>query len=121
MRGDYGGTTLITQLANVSPRLWSAGLSYRTPNGKFYFNFKSVYASAWLLSNTGAAAQNNQKRDPDFRHDAEMRYRTSARTELVLTGRNLSNITQDQSEVGRTTRVINDSGVWYSLALNIDL
>lgn len=121
MRGDYGGATLITQLANVSPRLWSAGLSYRTPNGKFYFNFKSVYASAWLLSNTGAAAQNTQKRDPDFRHDAEMRYRTSAKTELVLTGRNLSNITQDQSEVGRTTRIINDSGVWYSLALNIDL
>ncbi len=122
LEGNFGGTRTITQLANVSPRLYNAGISFRSPGGKFFVQWKSTFTSAFLLSNTGAAAQSRQQRDAALRSDAEMRYRFSKWYEVIVTGRNVTNELQKNSEMdGRVARHLNDIGAWYSLAVNVDL
>jgi len=121
IEGDFGGARKITQLANVSPRLYNLGASFRSPGGRLFLQWKTTFSSAFLLSNTGATAQSRQQRDAAWRSDAEMRYRFSKRCEAVVTGRNVTNEYQRNSEVGgRVARHLNDIGAWYSVALNVD-
>lgn len=120
--GDFGGGRTITQLANVSPRVYNIGLSFRSPGGRLFLQWRSNFTSAALLSNTGSGVQTQAQRDATWRSDAELRYRFSKRYEVVVTGRNITDEFQTVSEVGgRVTRHLNEVGVWYALALNIDL
>jgi len=102
--GDFGTVSTavpkITQLANTVPQLANAGLSYRTPGGKLFFQLTQNYMAARPTVNLPAQAAGSQtwsKRESYRFWNMETSYRVNDKLSLNWTGRNLA------AERGRLT------------------
>ncbi len=123
MSGNFGvAGASITRLAGVSPRLYNAGLSYRTPRGNFYVQVTTNFQAAILAANyPTAAGQNLQQTDPYQLFSLEARYRVSPRVMFTVTGRNLGAEVRTLSQLGRTINEQNDSGTFWLFSTKIEL
>ena len=114
----------ITTLAGVVPKLFNAGLSYRSPQGKLFAIVKTNYQSERATQNlpaTTAAAQRNPRQLAYQFWDLEVSYKVTQRLKLQLIGRNLTEERPVYSEVGIVRNTQQDTGRQWYLAFKLDL
>jgi outer membrane receptor for ferrienterochelin and colicin len=127
MEGSFGGGVAgpkITYLASVVDKLYNAGVSYRSPRGKFYVHLKTNLQGARSSQNlppTSAAAQRLPRQEKYQFWDMETTYRLTPKVRLIATARNLFSERQKTTEIGIVTSRQQDTGISWMFAAKYDL
>jgi TonB-dependent receptor len=125
MEGDFGTPgAKITQLANVVPRLFNAGVSYRTPGGKFFVQVSTNYQAAKSTQNLPATAAAGQRlpRQENYQFwNMEASYRLTSKVRLTCTGRNIYSERPRFSEMGIIRNTQQATGIAWLFATKLDL
>jgi outer membrane receptor for ferrienterochelin and colicin len=127
MEGTFGGGSTsprITYLANVVDKLYNAGISFRSPTGKFYVHLKTNIQGPRPSQNlpaTGAAAQRMPRQEKYQFWDMEATYRLTPNLRLIATARNLFSERQKTTEIGVVTSRQQDTGISWMFAAKYDL
>jgi TonB-dependent receptor len=132
--GTFGASTTailagtapkLTQLAGTVHELYNGGVSYRTPNGKYYVQLKTNYQGPTTQVNlpaTNAAGQQGALTPAYQFWDMEMSYRLSPRIKLTATGRNLFKERRTTQVLGNfITNRQQDTGILWTFSTKIDL
>jgi TonB-dependent receptor len=101
-----GAAPKFTQLAGTVHELLNGGISYRTPNGKYYVQLKTNYQGPTTQVNLPAANAASQQGaiTPAYQFwDMEMSYRLTPKIKLTATGRNLLKERRTTEIIGITT------------------
>jgi TonB-dependent receptor len=112
MEGTFtGGASgaLITGLANTVPKLYNAGISYRSPRGKFFVQLTTNYQAAKPTADITATNQLRDQLDSFQFWNVEASYRLTPSLRLTGTGRNLTSVRQSTSQVGGIVRLRNQN------------
>ena len=127
MEGTFTGGSngaIITQLANVVDSQINAGVSYRSPRGKFYIhvktNFQAGRPTANILSTGPANRLNPRLEDYQF-WDGEMSYQLKPKLRLTVTARNLMGERQKNTEMGLVRARQQDTGISWIFGVIYDL
>ena len=127
MEGSFtGGATgpTVTQLANVVDSQINAGVSYRSPRGKFYIhlktNFQAGRPTANILS-TGPSNRTNPRLEDYQFWDGEMSYQLKPKLRLTVTARNLMAERQLNTEMGVVRARQQDTGISWIFGMKYDL
>jgi TonB-dependent receptor len=107
MEGTFTGGAageLVTGLANTVPKLYNAGISYRTPAGKFFVQLTTNFQDARPTANITASNQLRDQWDLFQFWNVEFSYRLTPKLRLTGTGRNLTSERQAASQVGGFVR-----------------
>jgi iron complex outermembrane recepter protein len=86
VEGNFGGTTVVTELVDLQTELFNAGVSFTTPNRKLFLQAKLNYNGRSLRS-TNAAGVNKQYNEIAQKWDFNVRYTFNPRYALELTVR----------------------------------
>lgn len=125
MEGDFGTPgARITHLANVVPKLFNAGISYRTPRGKLFVQLTTNRQSVRPTQNlpaANAAAQRWPRQEPYQFWNLEASYRLLPKLRLTCTARNLFSERPEFSEVGVIRNRQQDTGIAWMFAARYDL
>jgi iron complex outermembrane receptor protein len=120
--GGAAGAT-ITHLSGVVDSQYNAGVSYRTPRGKFYAQLKTNFQKRRPTANILATGPSNQ-RDPyqeDYQFwDLETSYRVNPKLRLTVTALNLTSERATTSEVGIIIGRQQATGIQWLFAANYD-
>jgi iron complex outermembrane receptor protein len=109
----------ITTLAELVPRILNAGVSYRSPKGKWFVNMMTNYQAPRYTSSLPAAdaAAQRQPRQESYQFwNFEASYNLSERWKLTCVGRNLFGERPIFSEVGIIRNTQQDSGPAWIMA-----
>jgi iron complex outermembrane recepter protein len=127
MEGTFtGGTTgaTITHLANVVDSQFNAGISYRTPRGRFYVHLKTNFQAGRPTANVLATGPSNRL-DPrleDYQFwDGELTYALRPNLHLTVTARNLLSERQKNTEMGLVRARQQDTGISWIFGVKYDL
>jgi len=127
VEGDFGSAapgTKITTLAELVPRLFNAGISYRSPMGKLFISLITNYQAARPSQNLpalSAAAQRLPRQEAYQFWNLEASYNLTDRLKLMAVGRNLFGERPIFSEVGVIRNTQQDSGPAWLFMLKWDL
>ena len=119
-----GQSANITHLANVVDSQYNAGISYRSPRGKFYAHLKTNYQAARPTANvltTGPSNQNNPRQEKYQFWDMETSYRLTEKLRLTCTARNLGSERPEATEIGMVTGRQQATGIQWIFGANDDL
>ncbi|MBA3904391.1 MAG: hypothetical protein C0522_12100, partial [Rhodocyclaceae bacterium] len=125
MEGDFGTPgVVITQLANVVPELFNAGIKYRDRRGKFEVNLTTNYQGKKPLQNLPAVAAAGQ-RDPYQEAyqfwNADVSYRLTSKLRLSAVARNLLAERPTFSQMGIIRNTQQATGIAWLFAARYDL
>jgi outer membrane receptor protein involved in Fe transport len=125
MEGDYGTPgAKISDLANVAPELFNAGISYRSPRGKFLVQLSTNFQAKKPTSNQPAAAAAAQRLpyQEDYQFwNMEASYRLTEKLRLTCTGRNLFSERPIYSEMGIIRNTQQATGIAWLFTARYDL
>jgi len=103
---------------------YNAGISYRSPRGKFYVHLKTNFQKGRPTSDirdTGPANRNNP-RQLDYQFwDMETSYRLTQRLRLTCTARNLDSERPTFTEMDIVTNRQQATGIQWIFGANYDL
>jgi|CXWL01.1.fsa_nt_gi TonB-dependent receptor len=126
VEGDFGTATAtnvagtkITTLADLVPKIANAGISYRSPRGKFFVNLITNYQAARSTQNlppASAAAQRTPRQEAYQFWNMEVSYKLNRNWKLMVVGRNLTGERPTFSEAGIIRNRQQDSGPAWILA-----
>lgn len=126
MEGTFGGGDggpKITHLSGVVDSQYNAGISYRSPRGKFYVHLKTNFQKERPTSNLLETGPSNQ-RDPrqlDYQFwDMETSYRVNDKLRLTCTARNLDSERPTFTEIGIVTNKQQATGIQWLFGANYD-
>lgn len=124
MEGDFGTVgTRITALANTVPQLANAGVSYRTPGGKFFVQVSQNYMAPKTTTNLpaiNAAGQMAPLLESYRIWNMEASYRINDKLRLTCTGRNLDSERQRSSQLGVVFNESQHTGIAWLFASKYD-
>lgn len=124
MSGDFGvaGAT-VTELGNTVKQQANAGLSYRTPGGKFFVQLSQNYMAPKSTTNlpaTNAAGQLAPRLESYRIWNMEAYYQVSDRLRLTCTGRNLNAERQRSSQMGVVFNETQQTGIAWLFSSKYD-
>ncbi len=108
-------TTTYDQIPNLAPRLWNGGISYTTPDSKWYFALRANYTDNIPRNITGRPQEQTDER---LTYEGEIRYQLSRQYTMSLAGRNLGQAEEGGSQFGRAIRQGTGGGAALTLTLN---
>lgn len=125
MEGDYGtpGAT-ISELANVVPELYNAGIKYRTPRGRFETNLSTNYQAKKPTQNlpaSVAAAQRSPYQEEYQFWNLDATYRINSKLRLTMVGRNIFSERPKFSEIDIIRNTQQATGIAWMFAVKYDL
>lgn len=116
--------TEITTLANVVPKIFNAGVSYRSPKGKLFVNlitnYQAIRATQNLPATTAAAQRLPQQESYQF-WNLEVSYSVTPKLRLTSVCRNLLSERPTFSEVAIIRNRQQDTGAAWTFMLKLDL
>jgi TonB-dependent receptor len=127
MEGTFTGGAAgskIVHLANVVDSQYNAGVSYRSPRGKFYIHLKTNFQAGRPTANileSGPANRNNPRLEDYQFWDGEMTYQLHKKVRFAVTARNLLSERQKNTEYGLVRARQQDTGISWIFALKYDL
>lgn len=125
MSGDFGAVgTRVTALANTVPQLANAGISYRTPGGRFLVQLSQNYMAPKTTANlpaTNVAAQMAPRLESYRIWNMEASYRFTDRLRFTCTGRNLNSERQRSSQMGVVFNESQHTGIAWLFTAKYDL
>ena len=127
MSGDFGTVgRQIEELANVVPRMYNAGVTYRSADGKLLVSLIRNFQEEKNRVNLPVASSGDQRRDHQMDYEflnLEVSYRVTDRVRLTATGRNLEEtrptFAMSDDDIVRNKQ--QDTGVAWTFAAKIDL
>jgi iron complex outermembrane recepter protein len=124
MEGDFGTPgAVITELANVVPELYNAGVKYRSPRGKFEFNLSTNFQAKKPLQNLparAAAAQRAPYQEEYQFWNMDVSYRLTNKLRLSAVGRNILAERPTFSEMGIIRNTQQATGIAWLFAVRYD-
>lgn len=124
MEGDFGVVgAKVNQLANTVPQLANAGISYRTPDGKFFVQISQNYMAPKTTTNlpaVNAAAQMLPRLESYRIWNMEASYQVTEKFRLTCTGRNLNSERQRNSQMGVVFNESQHTGIAWLFASKYD-
>jgi hypothetical protein len=127
VEGDFGSVapgTKITTLANLVPKLFNAGISYRTFHNRFYASLLTNYQSVRSTQNLpalNAASQRLPCQESYQFWNLEMSYILTPKMQLLAVGRNLFGERPTFSELGIIRNKQQDTGAAWMFAVRFGL
>ncbi len=125
MEGTFTGGAAgprVTGLANTVPKLYNAGLSYRSPTGRLFLQLTTNFQAARPTANITATNQLRDQWDSFQFWNVEGSWRLTPRLRLTGTGRNLTSERQAASQVGGFVRTrAQDTGIAWVFSAKYDL
>jgi len=125
MEGNFGiPGAVITELANVVPELYNAGIKYRTPRGRFETNLSTNYQAKKPLQNMPARAAAAQRApyQEDYQFwNLDATYRINSQFSLTMVGRNILSERPKFSEMDIIRNTQQATGIAWMFAVKMDL
>lgn len=125
MEGDFGTPgAVVTELANVVPELYNAGVKFRSPTGRFEVNLSTNYQAKKPTQNLparAAAAQRAAYQEPYQFWNMDVSYRLTNKLRLSAVARNLNAERPIFSEMGIVRNTQQATGVAWLFSARYDL